>query len=254
MQREKIDIFGVNFDNLDMDNAVQAINSLITRNKKENSTSFVVTPNVDHLVNINKNKDFKKVYEKASLKLVDGMPIVILSKLFKKPFKSKVSGADLTPELFKLARSENHRIFIFGSQPGVADKVAKMYKEKFGETFCIGTYSPPFGFEKDPIELKHCIDKINDFAPDLLLVSLGSPKGEFFIHNNSHLLKVPVSIQVGAAIDFMAGTVKRAPIWMQKLSLEWFYRFIKEPKRMFKRYFVNDMYFMKLIVEEIRKK
>ncbi|WP_249598482.1 WecB/TagA/CpsF family glycosyltransferase [Peribacillus frigoritolerans] len=250
----KINIFGVNFDNLEMIGAVEAINDLIKRNKNNSSKGFVVTPNVDHLVNIDKNKEFERVYEKASLRFVDGMPIVLLSRLFGKVFKAKISGADLTPELFELAHKKKYRIFIFGSKPGVADKVANIYKNKFGENYQIATLSPPIGFENDKDELKKNIEKINEFSPDILFVSLGSPKGETFIYNNLDSLNVPVSIQVGAAIDFMAGTVKRAPVWMQNFSLEWFYRFIKEPRRMFKRYFVNDLYFIKLVIKEIIKK
>ncbi|WP_028401702.1 WecB/TagA/CpsF family glycosyltransferase [Ectobacillus panaciterrae] len=253
MEREQINIFGINFDNLDMCNALKTIDELIVTNKSIGSNSFVVTPNVDHLVNINKNKAFKKAYEKASLRLVDGMPIVIVSRLFNKPFKSKLSGADLTPKLLELAYEKNYKVFIFGSQPGVADEVVKKCKKEFGVDFNIGSYSPPFGFENDTTELKKSLNKINEFSPDILFVSLGSPKGELFIANNLDSLKVPVSIQVGAAIDFMAGTVKRAPLWMQKLCLEWFYRFLKEPRRMFKRYFVNDLYFVKLILKELTK-
>ncbi|MEK4607260.1 WecB/TagA/CpsF family glycosyltransferase [Geobacillus sp. FSL W8-1251] len=95
------------------------------------------------------------------------------------------------------------------------------------------------------------INIIKEFNPDILLVSIGSPKGELFIYQNLEKLKVPLSIQVGASIDFIAGTVKRAPLWMQKYGLEWFYRFLKEPKRLFKRYFVNDSYFFLLIIKEI---
>lgn len=251
MNYKKVKLFGINFDNLDMDGALNSIDELISTNRKTRVSSFIVTPNVDHIVNIEKSKDFKKAYDNASLVFVDGMPIVLLSRLLKKPLLTKLSGADLTPKLLEHSHKKEYKIFIFGSNPGVADIVVKQCKEKFGLNFKIDCYSPRFGFERDREELLECIDLINKFSPDILFVSLGSPKGELFIYNNLKLLKVPVSIQVGAAIDFMAGTVKRAPVWMQKVSLEWLYRFLKEPKRMFKRYFVNDLYFIKVILKEL---
>ncbi|UPO87340.1 WecB/TagA/CpsF family glycosyltransferase [Niallia sp. Man26] len=251
MHKEKVNLFGVDFDNLDMKRALEEIDNIIKINKTRRKHSFVVTPNIDHLVNIDKSQSFKKIYEQASLKLVDGMPIVLLSKVLKKPLIEKISGADLTPELIEMANNKGYRVFIFGSNEGVADTVVNIYKQRFGNEFQIECYSPPFGFENNEYELNKSIEKINGFSPDILLVSLGSPKGEYFIYNNINLVNVPISLQVGASIDFIAGTVKRAPVWMQKSSLEWFYRFIQEPKRMFKRYFINDVAFIKIVLKEL---
>ncbi|MCM3630338.1 WecB/TagA/CpsF family glycosyltransferase [Paenibacillus glycanilyticus] len=254
MESNKVELFGVAFDNLTMTAALEEVDKLVVINRNNNTSSFIVTPNVDHLVNLNKDRLFKEVYEKASLRFVDGMPIVLLSKLFKKPLKEKISGADLTPKLIEMAYHKKYKVFIFGSKPGVAEAVANKYSKNYDNQIQISTYSPPFGFEKQEDELKKCLGIINEFKPDILLVSLGSPKGELFISQNLKILNVPVCMQVGAAIDFMAGTVKRAPLWMQKVGLEWFYRFLMEPKRMFKRYFVNDVYFFRLIIDEMFRK
>jgi N-acetylglucosaminyldiphosphoundecaprenol N-acetyl-beta-D-mannosaminyltransferase len=251
LKRNKVALFNVTFDNLTMDEAVREIDNIIIQNKRHNKADFVVTPNVDHIVNIHKNRLFKEAYQKAALTLVDGAPIVFLSKVFNKSLKEKVSGSDLTPRLFELAQKKQYRVFIFGSLPGVADLAIKRIKEEHGYNFPISSYSPPFGFESKEDTLNECINIIKQFNPDILLVSIGSPKGELFIYQNLEKLKVPLSIQVGASIDFIAGTVKRAPLWMQKYGLEWFYRFLKEPKRLFKRYFVNDSYFFLLIIKEI---
>lgn len=247
----KVELFDIQFDNLTMIEALDRIEIMVSNNKLNNHFSYVVTPNVDHIVNTYKNADFKRVYENADLILVDGMPIVQASKMLKSELKEKISGSDLTPELFKLAQKKQFKVFIFGSREGVADIAIQRIQQENKYDFPIIGYSPPFGFEKDPDVLKDCIQKIKEYQPDLLLVSLGSPKGEFFIFNELSKLKVPVSIQIGASIDFIAGTVKRAPVWMQKSSLEWFYRFLKEPRRMFKRYFINDSLFLKIFVKEL---
>jgi N-acetylglucosaminyldiphosphoundecaprenol N-acetyl-beta-D-mannosaminyltransferase len=247
-------LFGVNFNNLTMQEAINLIEKQIDFNKNNSGRSVLVTPNVDHLVNLSKNTDFYSKYQKASITLVDGAPIYIASKILKKPLKEKVSGADLVPEVLKLAEKRTFKVFIFGSNDGVPELAIKKLRNENNYTFKMGYYSPPFGFDKDLNAIELGVKKINEFSPDILLVSLGSPKGELFIFDNLYRLNVPISMQVGAAIDFLAGTIKRAPLWMQKFGLEWFYRFLQEPKRMFRRYFINDAYFLTLLLKELLKK
>lgn len=243
-------MFNVNFDNVTKEEAINHIKEMVLEGAVNRKSKYVVTPNVDHIVNIYKNSYFKEVYDNASLIIADGMPLVTVSKYFGAPLKEKVSGSDLTPMIFKLAQEENFRVFIFGSREGVANQAIKKIKKNHQYNFDIEAFSPEFGFENNEETLAKSINKIKEFNPDILLVSLGSPKGEYFIYKNKDILNIPVMIQVGASIDFIAGTIKRAPKWMQNNNLEWFYRFIKEPKRMFYRYFINDSYFIKIIIKE----
>ncbi|WP_257151841.1 WecB/TagA/CpsF family glycosyltransferase [Bacillus toyonensis] len=249
-----VNLFGVDFSNLTMQEAIQDIDEIINKNRESSEQGYVVTPNVDHIVNVHKDSYFREIYKGATLTLVDGAPIFMLSKKIGVPLKEKVSGSDLTPYLFELAQRNNYKVFIFGSREGVPDLAIQKIKSEYGYTFPIKSYSPPFGFEKQPDVLEGGIKKIQEFQPDILLVSLGSPKGERFIYENLQELNVPISLQIGASIDFIAGTVKRAPLWMQKLGLEWFYRFLQEPKRMFRRYFINDSYFLVLVFREFIKR
>jgi N-acetylglucosaminyldiphosphoundecaprenol N-acetyl-beta-D-mannosaminyltransferase len=244
---EKVSLFGVQFSNLTMDEAIQNIDRKIVNFEKH---EYIVTPNVDHIVQLKSDKEFQKVYQSASLILVDGMPIVFLSKLFNKKLKEKVSGADLVYKLFELASIKKYKVFMLGGQDGVLEKAIEKINQIVKKPFPISGYSPKFGFEKDPDSLKETINKINEFQPDILLVCLGAPKGEKFIYNFLDSLNCKVSIQVGAAVDFVSGNIKRAPHWMQTSGLEWFYRFLQEPKRMFKRYFINDSIFIKVIIDE----
>lgn len=251
---ESVKLFDVDFSNLTMNEAVTQINKIIDDNKFNKEQGYVVTPNVDHIVNVHKDPNFREIYKGATLTLVDGAPIFMVSKKIGTPLKEKVSGSDLTPHLFELAQRNNYKVFIFGSREGVPDLAIQKIKSEYGYTFPIKSYSPPFGFEKQPDVLEGGIKKIKEFQPDILLVSLGSPKGERFIYENLQELNVPISLQIGASIDFIAGTIKRAPLWMQKVGLEWFYRFLQEPKRMFRRYFINDSFFLILVLKEIFKK
>jgi exopolysaccharide biosynthesis WecB/TagA/CpsF family protein len=215
--------------------AIHRIDELVLR--RENS--YVVTPNLDHIVMIEKDPLFKKVYDNASLVLTDGQLLIWISKFKKKPIKEKVSGSDLFPNVCEMAAKRGYSIFILGAAEGVADKAAKNLIEKYPNLIISGTYSPSYGFEKNAEEVRYIGDLINEKKPDILAVSLGSPKGEKYIYQNKEKLNVPVSMSIGATIDFEAGNVSRAPKWMSKCGLEWLYRTMREPKRLAKRYW-ND--------------
>ena len=241
----RIKFLNTEVDNLTMNEAVQKIEQLIL-NKKP---SYVVTPNVDHIVKLESDKEFQEVYKEADLILTDGMPLIWISKLKKNPIKEKVSGSDLFPEVCKLAAYKGYKVFLLGAAEGVAAKAAENLKEKYRGLNVVGTYSPSYGFEKKEHEIQEIIKMINEVKPDILVVGLGAPKQEKFLYNYRKQLNVPISLAIGASIDFEAGNIERAPEWMQHSGLEWFYRLCKEPKRMFKRYLVDDMKIFRLILK-----
>lgn len=230
-------------DNLTMDEAICKINELII-NKKP---SYVVTPNVDHIVKLEEDKEFQNVYKNADLILTDGMPLIWISKLKKNPIKEKVSGSDLFPKVCEMAAQKGYKVFLLGAAEGIAAKAAKNLELKYEGLNIVGTYSPSYGFEKNNEEINRIIHMINELKPDILAVGLGAPKQEKFIYKYKNNLNVSVSLAIGASIDFEAGNINRAPKWMQNSGLEWFYRMIKEPERMFKRYLVDDMKIIKII-------
>jgi exopolysaccharide biosynthesis WecB/TagA/CpsF family protein len=245
MDEFRIKFLNTYIDNVTMDEALAEIDKFIN----DKNSHYVVTPNVDHIVKLEEDEEFREVYNNADLILTDGMPLVWISKLLKKEIKEKVSGSDLFPNVCKLAAEKNYSIFLLGAAEGVAQKAANVLQDKYKGLNIIGTYSPSYGFEKNKDEIKEIIRLINKKKPDILAVGLGAPKQEKFIYKYRNDLKVPISLAIGASIDFEAGNVKRAPKWMQSCGLEWFYRFIKEPNRMFKRYFVDDMKIMKVYLK-----
>lgn len=241
----RIKFLNTEVDNLTMKEAIQKIDELAS-NKKP---SYVVTPNVDHIVKIESDNEFKQVYNEADLILTDGMPLIWISKLKGSPIKEKVSGSDLFPEVCKLAAEKGYKIFLLGAAEGVAAKAAVNLKLKFNGLNIVGTYSPSYGFEKSLDEINNIISIINKSKPDILAVGLGAPKQEKFLYKFKERLNVPVSLAIGASIDFEAGNINRAPKWMQNSGLEWLYRLLKEPKRMFKRYLIDDINIIKLIIK-----
>ena len=239
----RMKFLNIEVDNFTMDEAIKTIDKLIINRKP----SYVVTPNVDHIVKIETDEEFKKVYKNADLILTDGMPLIWISKIKKNPIKEKISGSDLFPKVCELASQKEYKVFLLGAGKGVAEMASINLKNKYKNLDIVGTYSPSYGFEKKDYEIKKIIDMINKEQPDILAVGLGAPKQEKFLYQYKDKLNVPVSLAIGASIDFEAGNVKRAPKWMQGLGLEWLYRLCKEPKRLFKRYLIDDIKIFKLI-------
>lgn len=238
----RMKFLNIEVDNLNMNEAIIESEKLINNNKY----NYVVTPNVDHIVKLESDKEFFKVYKDADLILTDGMPLVWISKINKQPIKEKVSGSDYFPRLCQLSAKKGYKIFLLGAAEGVAEKAKFNLENKYRGISIVGTYSPSFEFENNKGEIKKIISLIRGCNPDILAVGLGAPRQEKFIYKYLNELKVPLSLGIGATIDFEAGNIKRAPKWMQNSGLEWFYRFVKEPKRMFKRYFIDDMKFIKI--------
>lgn len=230
-------LMNTEIDNLTMDETLDAIDSLI----KEDNCSYVVTPNVDHIVQLEKDEELKRVYENASLILTDGKPLIWISNWYKTPIKEKISGSDLFPRVCELAAKKGYTMYLLGAAEGVADKAAKNLMDKYKGMNIVGTYSPPFGFEKDKVELKKIERQIQEVHPDILIVGLGCPKQEKYMYHHCKELDVPISFGLGASIDFEAGNIKRAPRWMSEHGLEWLYRITQDPKRLAKRYLVDDM-------------
>lgn len=230
-------LMNTEIDNLTMDEILDAIDSLI----KEDNCSYVVTPNVDHIVQLEKDEELKRAYENASLILTDGKPLIWISNWYKTPIKEKISGSDLFPRVCDLAAKKGYTMYLLGAAEGVADKAAKNLMDKYKGLNIVGTYSPPFGFEKDKVELKKIERQIQEVHPDILIVGLGCPKQEKYMYHHCKELDVPISFGLGASIDFEAGNIKRAPRWMSEHGLEWLYRITQDPKRLAKRYLVDDM-------------
>lgn len=231
----RMDLLNTQVDNLSMEEALDEIERLIALNKN----AYVVTPNVDHIVQLERGGKLCDVYAQADLIVTDGKPLIWISKLYGTPIKEKISGSDLFPLLCQRAAQKGYKLFFLGAAEGVAAKAAQKLTAKFPGLQVVGTYSPPMGFERDSQELTKIQTMIKEARPHILIVGLGCPKQEYFIYDNREQLGVPVSLGLGASLDFEAGNVKRAPKWMSDHGLEWLYRAMSEPKRLAKRYLVD---------------
>jgi N-acetylglucosaminyldiphosphoundecaprenol N-acetyl-beta-D-mannosaminyltransferase len=197
---------------------------------------YLVTANVDFLVQAQEDVELRRILFDAHLVLCDGTPLVWASRLLGNPLLERVAGADLVPLLLRAAAEKGYRIFFLGATEESCTQAVNRLRKLHPTLVIADHYSPPFNklLEMDHDEIKR---RILAAKPDLLFVSFGCPKQEKWIAMHYRSLGVPVSAGVGATIDFLAGTVKRAPVWMQRVGLEWIYRLAQEPRRLFKRYF-----------------
>ena len=229
--------------NITMNEALDDIEKMIRSKKK----SYVVAVNVDVIMKIEQDEELKTITNEADMVLTDGKPLIWISKLKKAPIKEKISGSDLVPKLCELSDKKGYTIFILGGKDGIAEQAKKKLESQYKNIRIVGVYSPKFGFENDKKELTKINSMINKKKPDLLFVCLGCHKQEKWIYNHINEYDAKVSICAGATVDFLAGNMKRAPKWMSNCGLEWFYRFLQEPKRLFKRYFIDDIKILKLL-------
>lgn len=240
---EKQPLLNTYVNNVNMDEAIQAIEDMIASEKK----SYIVAINVDVVMKIENDSYLKEITDKADMVLVDGKPLEWIAKWHKRPIKAKISGSDLVPILCERAAEKEYSIFIIGGKEGIAEKAKQNLERDLPGIRIVGTYAPPFGFEKDEKELSRINEMTSSVHPDILIACFGCPKQEKWIYENYQKYDAKVSVCAGATVDFLAGNVNRAPKWMSDHGFEWFYRFLQEPKRMFKRYFIDDVKILKLI-------
>ncbi|MCI2238415.1 WecB/TagA/CpsF family glycosyltransferase [Paenibacillus sp. TRM 82003] len=210
--------------------------------------ALVVTPNVDHVVMLEHDERFQDAYEAARLQLCDGMPLVLLSRLSGTSLPERVTGADLFFDVCARAAEEGLRVFIAGGMPEVLAKGLAALRERFPSLDITG-HSPPRGFEGTAHD-EELQSRITEAAPDIVMVCLGAPRSEVWAREQSERYPA-VYLCVGAAIDFAAGTVSRAPAWVQHAGLEWSYRLLQEPRRMWRRYLLRDSAFVGIALRQL---
>jgi N-acetylglucosaminyldiphosphoundecaprenol N-acetyl-beta-D-mannosaminyltransferase len=212
---------------------------------------YIVTPNVDHVVQAEHSEALRRVYEEASLSLVDGQPLVWLSRMMGEPFPEKISGSDFVPELIRLAAHERWRVFFLGAAEGVGAKAAEVFRRQYPGVQ-IETHSPTFGFDEDPVESAKVLRMVREADPQILVLALGCPKQELLMHRWRQELGPAVAIGAGATLDFVVGNATRSPRWMSAAGLEWLYRLAREPRRLAHRYLVRDPEIVKIAWRTLR--
>ncbi len=222
------------------------IDSLTTEELLQRLTSGIfITPNVDHLVNLQKDNYFYQGYKNASWVVCDSRIVALAARFLNTPLKEVIPGSSFFQQYYMYNGSNlGVRIFLLGAAEGVAKIAMDRINERVGRPIIIGAHSPSFGFENNTQESEDIISMINNSDSTVLVVGVGSPKQEKWIFENYLKFdKIKLFMALGATIDFEAGTLRRAPVFIQNLGLEWLFRLCNEPKRLWRRYLIKDMAF-----------
>ncbi len=243
---QRIELMGCQIDNLSMEETLQVVEGFVCSGLPHQH----VVVNVDKLVKASKDENLRRIINECALINVDGMPVVWASRLLGKPLKERVAGVDLFEALLKRSAARGWRVFFLGAREEVVLAVSDLYLKRYPGLTVAGYRN---GYWK-PEEEAEVVAQVTNAKADLLFVAISSPKKEEFLGRYQSEMKIPFAMGVGGSFDVAVGRVRRAPLWMQSAGLEWFYRFLQEPRRMFKRYFIEDMAFFALLVKEAMRK
>lgn len=245
MDTDRVQIGSLPVDVLRLDDALAAIDALV----QARAGGTVFTPNADHVVLAEDNQRFRNAYQSAQLSLADGVSVLWSSRLLGRPLPMKISGSDLILPLLRQAADRGYRVYFLGADPGVADRAKREVEKVLPEIRIVGVHSPQIDVDHIDDSLVQMVRAAN---PDIVLVALGAPKQEIFCHEHRAALAPAVLLGIGASLDFVAGTKRRAPRWISDLGLEWLYRLAQEPRRLAYRYLVRDPRFLSIIFRQWR--
>lgn len=241
---EQVNLLNIQMDNLSMQ-------ELLAQLAKRGG--MVVTPNVDHLMKLQRDPEFHQVYRHSDYVVCDSKILMHASRLLGKPVREKISGSDLFPAFYTFyANDPDIRIFLLGGPPGVANEAQARINTKVGRPIVTDTYCPPFGFEHNFEENERIVDLINESGATVLAIGVGAPKQEKWVyHHRDRLPNIKIFLAIGATINFEAGYTMRSPQWLSEVGLEWMHRLMSEPKRLWKRYLVDDLPFGWLLLQQL---
>ena len=216
------------------------------------TSGILFTPNADHMIKLQQDREFFEVYNLADYKVCDGQVLLFAARMIGIPIKEKISGSDFFPAFYQYHKdNKDIRIFILGGEDEVANKAQTNINTKVGREIVVGAHSPSLGFENNPDECLHIVEMINQSSATVLAVGVGAPKQEKFILQYKNKFKsIKIFMAIGATIKFEAGTLKRAPKWMSNMGLESLYRLSREPHRLWKRYLVEDPAIFWLLIKQ----
>ena len=240
--KNRINLLNCPIDNLTMQQTIDMIDESII-----NLTHLhQVVVNAAKLVHMQKNKELKESVVSSDIINADGQAVVWASRFLGQSLPERVSGIDLMQHLVELANEKGYKIFFFGAKEEIVSRVVEKYSEQYSPDIIAGYRHGYF----DKSEEEAIARQIANSGAHILFVAISSPTKEIFLSQYKHIIKTPFIMGVGGSLDVVAGKVKRAPLWMQKSGLEWFYRFIQEPRRMWKRYLHTNTMFIYLVLKE----
>ncbi len=234
-------------DAVTLEQAVDAVEALVRAGRG----GAVFTPNVDHVVLAEEDDRMRAAYARADLSLVDGLPLVWASWLLGAPLPERVAGSDLVQPLLERAAERGWRVYFLGGAPGVGARARELLRTSLPQLNVVGVDAPRVDVDASAAEREAILAPLRAARPDVVLVGLGAPKQEIWIDRCRDAVAPAVLLGVGASLDFLAGTIPRAPRWMSRIGLEWFYRLGREPRRLWRRYLLRDPKFLVIVGRQL---
>src|SRR5579859_378948 len=236
---KRVNVLGVGVSAIDMDMALMRIDAWIEQRDRR----YVCVCPVHSIMECRRSSEVRRIFNSAGMVTPDGMPVVWVARLRGFPRVSRVYGPDLMLAELETSVARGHRHFLYGGGPGGAEKLATSMRGRFAGIDIAGLHEPPFA-PLDELCTPQTAALINAAKPDIVWVGMSSPKQDRWMARMRPQLDAPVLIGVGAAFDFLSGTVKQAPRWMQRSGLEWLYRLGTDPRRLWRRYLVDNPWFV----------
>ena len=244
---QRITLMGCHIDNLSMEDTLVKVEEFIQSGQPHQH----VVVNVDKLVKASRDESLRRIINDCALINADGMPVVWASRLLGTPLKERVAGVDLFEALMRRAADKGWRVFLLGAREDVVRAVRDTYLRKYPPLLIAGWRNGYWDGEQEEAEV---VEQIRASRADLLFVAISSPKKEIFLGRHQAAMQIPFAMGVGGTFDVAIGRVRRAPRWMQQSGLEWLFRFMQEPRRLFRRYFIDDMAFIWLLIKEAARR
>ncbi len=230
--------------------SVSAVTDKIFEMVEKGEKGYIVTPNAAHFLYLKNDREFNLAYGNAKLILPDGFSLILASRILRKSLKERCGGVEVFYSICRRLKKEKVRVFLLGGIEG-SEKRTKGILLSENPDLDVGTYSPSYGFEKNPEETEKIVEVVSEFNPDILFLFLGSPKSEKFMYRYFERFNSTVALSLGSSLDYFSGRKERAPLWIRKIGFEWLYRLFKEPSRMWYRYLTGNSYFLYLIFKEL---
>ena len=246
MNSDRVELMGCRVDNLSLEETLQTVERFIATGRPHQH----VVVNVDKLVKARRDEQLRRIINDCALINADGMPVVWASRILGRPLKERVTGVDLFEALMKRSAEKGWRVYLLGAREEVVAKVKSIYEDLYPSLAIVGFRDGYWS----PDEESKVVDDIRLSRADILFVAISSPKKEQFLGAHQERMRVPFAMGVGGSFDVASGRLRRAPHWMRRIGFEWFFRFIQEPRRMFRRYFIEDMAFLGMLARELLRR
>lgn len=248
-ERNKISLFGLAIDSVSFDEAVALL--VAAASQRQRAARVVVTPNVDHLIRLDAAPEFQTYYGQADFIFADGMPLVWASRMLGCPLPERVTGADLFVALCHQAREQHLKVLLLGGQPSTEAQLGASFAQRY-PGLDIEIVSPSMQFKPTGAEGEDFARLVREREPDIVFLCVGMPKQEQWALHYAHTLPGGIVVCVGAAMEFAIGLQRRAPSWMQSAGMEWLWRLANNPLRLWRRYLIDDLKFLRLCLREWR--